>query len=201
MSQLIFDETKGIGYMPFTSPPIYDDAYFEKYVPMGESTFGVALNALRAGLVLRYVPRGNELLDVGIGDGAFIRARGAWTLGYDVNPKAKRMLERRDAWCDPLGAGKSVWNATFWDSLEHMENPETLINMVKDHCFVSIPVFLDKDHILRSKHFRPNEHYWYFTRAGIIKWFWDLGFDCLEMNDMETKLGREDIGTFVFKRQ
>jgi hypothetical protein len=55
-------------------------------------------------------------------------------------------------------------------------------------------------HIAQSRHFKPGEHYWYFTTAGLIAWFWKLGFTCREANSMETMAGREDIGTFVFQR-
>lgn len=197
-AELAFDPVKGIGYYPVTGAN-YDQAYFDKYVAMGATTFGVALNSLRVGLVSKYIRSSEELIDIGIGDGAFIRMRGGSTGGYDVNPVGEQLLRSRGEWCD-VRQEDSIYAASFWDSLEHIDSPGRILAKVETYCFVSIPVFSDLEHILGSKHYRPTEHYWYFTKAGLIDYFWQRGFACLEMNDMETSLGREDIGTFVFRR-
>jgi hypothetical protein len=81
-----------------------------------------------------------------------------------------------------------------------MIRPEAFLRCVRGMVFVSIPIFTDLDHIKRSKHYRPNEHLWYFTREGLVKWMHGHGFGLAEENRMETDLGREDIGTFVFHR-
>jgi hypothetical protein len=196
---LEFDAELGVGFEPFTYQPQYGQEYFNKYVEMGRSTFGVALNSLRAGLVSKYISFKEPLIDIGVGDGAFIRARGWGTYGYDINPVAYQALNEQFLWryVPDFDAIESV---SFWDSLEHIEDPQNIIQRVTRFCFVSLPIFRDEQHVLESKHYRPSEHCWYFTKAGLIKWFWDLGFSCVEMNDMETALGREDIGTFVFQR-
>lgn len=196
---LQFDATRGEGYFPVTDRP-YDQAYFDKYVTMGQSVFGIALNSLRAGLVSRYLDGSAELIDIGVGDGAFIRERGASTWGYDVNPAAVTMLRDSSVWCD-IYEREILANVTFWDSLEHIEQPGLLIRKVRDYCFISIPVFRDREHIMHSKHFRPTEHFWYYTIPGLIYFFRQLQFGCIEINDMETALGREDIRTFVFRRK
>jgi len=67
--------------------------------------------------------------------------------------------------------------------------------------FVSLPIFRDAHHARTSKHFRPDEHYWYWTRAGFI-WFAErCGFSVIEHNTMESLAGREDIETFVLARR
>lgn len=196
-SGLSFDVERGVGFEPFVEQPIYDEAYFNKYVIMGKSSFGVALNSLRVGLVSRYLNSTDSLTDIGVGDGAFIRARGGNTDGYDINPVAQRMLIDAERSRVML---RSIQSASFWDSLEHIEDCWSIVKKIKRYCFVSIPVFRDHEHIVNSKHYRPDEHCWYFTRYGLIRSFWDCDFACREMNDMETSLGREDIGTFVFEK-
>lgn len=200
LNELQFDTAIGIGFMPFSVPPCYDEAYFNKYVAYARTAFGVALNSMRVGLVSRYLAPHDTLVDIGVGDGAFLRARGGPTYGYDINPVAQRMLMERNVWRDPT-LMSTVYAASFWDVLEHMERPEDIVKKILTYCFVSIPVFRDRQHVLKSRHYRPDEHCWYFTRHGLISWFWDLGFVCDTMNDMETSLGREDIGTFVFRRK
>ena len=191
--------TEDIVFYPVTDAR-YDQAYFDKYVAMGKTTFGIALNSLRVGLVSRYLSDPSaHLVDIGVGDGAFVRARGGATFGYDINPASIEMLKRADLWWDV--DNWAIESACCWDSLEHMPDPQAVVRKIRQYCFVSIPIFRDLGRVPVSKHFRPGEHYWYFTRAGLISYFWELGFVCVDMNDMETALGREDIGTFVFHRR
>lgn len=195
------DSETGFLYLPFAKRPVYGQAYFDKYVAYGKTTFGIALNSLRVGLVSKYLQPYESLLDVGCGDGAFMRARSSETHGYDINPVSIAELKRQGLWCDPYATENPIYSASFWDVLEHIETPYDIIHRVESYCFVSIPLFRANSPITDSKHYRPDEHCWYFTRDGLIKWFWNWGFSCVEMNDMETVLGREDIGTFVFRRR
>jgi hypothetical protein len=66
---------------------------------------------------------------------------------------------------------------------------------------MSIPIFSGKDHALASKHFRPDEHYWYFTKVGLMGFMLGLGFTCRSESSFEIALGREDIQTFAFRRE
>jgi hypothetical protein len=138
------------------------------------------------------------VVDLGIGCGHFVEARGENTFGYDVNEAGIKWLLDRKRWWDPWA--KDPENLTCWDSLEHLTRPHELISRVKSHVFVSAPIFRDRSHVLASKHFKPDEHCWYWTEAGLIRWMRDLGFGLCEKNRVESDLGREDIGTFVFVR-
>ena len=90
---------------------------------------------------------------------------------------------------------------TVWDSLEHIDDMSAAIQHIDRFAFVSIPVFSGYDDVLASKHFRPDEHIHYFTVAGLIRWFDKQGFNCREYNQVESDIGREGIGTFVFERK
>ncbi len=48
--------------------------------------------------------------------------------------------------------------------------------------------------------FKPGEHIYYFTRAGLVRWMEAHGFKLLEHNDVEVECGREAIGSFAFVR-
>jgi hypothetical protein len=194
---LIWYEELGYGYYPVKLRGQYDQAYFENYQNYRSSPIAEALMKARVDLVQKYV--GDALVvDIGIGSGHFIDSRKGKTNGYDVNPAGIRWLLDRDLWFDPFA--QSPESATCWDSLEHMERPDLFLDRVTKFFFTSIPVFEDAAQVLRSKHFKPNEHIWYWTRAGFVRWMQALGFSCLEENQMECFLGREDIGTFVFCR-
>lgn len=190
--KLYWNEHKGIGYLEVTESP-YDADYFAKYVKYEDTEIGRKLNAVRLELTNEYV--WDELLDIGVGSGVFIRnLENAY--GYDINPVAVEYLKSINKFKEP----HPVDIMTFWDSLEHIPNPEELLQLVKKYTIISTPIYDDLEHIYRSKHFRPDEHCWYFTIHGMITFMAERGFKCIEYNRMESDLGREDIGTFVFSR-
>jgi hypothetical protein len=183
----------GIGYYPVRATP-YDAAYFEKYVRMACTDMGRALNDARIALVNKYTD--GQVIDIGIGSGAFVEGRPN-TWGYDINPAAVDWLARKKLYRHPFKAADAL---TFWDSLEHIHDPTLILQGARRFAFVSCPIYDNDRHILRSKHYRPDEHCWYWTVHGLFAFMEHFAFEVVEMNRMETTLGREDIGTFVFKR-
>ena len=188
----------GIGHYPVTAGiEPYDDEYFARFDRDAHTPLGRALMMARVDFVDQHY-RG-PLVDVGIGSGAFIEYRGERsTYGYDVNPTAIGWLEERRILFDPYRV--PVQAVTLWDVLEHIPDYRPLLANVRKWLFVSLPIFRDAEHVLRSKHFRPQEHVWYFSRDGLIYAMKQCGFDLVSESNVETELGREDIGTFAFKR-
>ena len=140
------------------------------------------------------------LIDIGIGSGAFIEARqrSQPTFGHDVNPAGIEWLAWHNLFRNPYAGSFDA--ASMWDVLEHMPNYPGLLGHIRSWLFLSLPLFRDAEHVLRSKHFRPMEHCWYFTRDGLLFAMKQCGFALVTENMMETDLGREDIGTFAFRR-
>lgn len=192
---LVWIDDPGIGYLRLRGAPPYDESYFEKYRGYAFSEMGRRLNDARLALVARFWE--GPLCDVGIGCGQFVWSR-PLTRGYDVNPAGIAWLRDRGLWCDPYET--EVRAATFWDSLEHIPDPAPLLANVRDFAFVAIPIFRDLDHVRTSKHFRPDEHAWYFTEPGFVSFMAEHGFRLLDVSDDETRIGREDIMTFAFER-
>jgi hypothetical protein len=142
-----------------------------------------------------------QLIDVGIGSGAFLdcrQARQEKTWGYDINPAALKWLETRMLLIDPYLVPFQAM--TMWDVLEHMEDFGLLLANCREWLFLSLPIFRDAEHVLRSKHFKPAEHCWHFTRDGLLFAMKSCGFTMVSESNVETELGREDIGTFAFRR-
>ncbi len=183
----------GIGYYPVEDQP-YDEQYWQKYLAMEQTDIGKTLNQARVNMVKEY--EWNEIIDIGIGSGAFIKEFSN-AYGFDINPNAIEWLKQNNKWKEP----SNVDAMSFWDSLEHIHNPTELLGNINKYAFVSCPIYTDKDHILRSKHFRPDEHCWYWTYEGLIKFMSNFGFYLLEYSNIETLIGREDIGSFTFKRK
>ena len=186
----------GIGWYPVTEAP-YDAAYWERYRLMDETPAGARLTADRCAWVRQHAgPEPGVVCDVGIGGGRFVQEFGA--RGCDVNPSALAWLEQCGRLHDLRGEGADV--ATFWDSLEHIHDPVPLLAGVRRWVFTSLPIFSGPDHVLRSKHYRRDEHCWYFTREGLALFMGLLGFELRGVSVMEQNAGREDIGTFAFER-
>lgn len=183
----------GIGWYPVSAQP-YDGAYWKAYRERDASPAGEALTKTRMALVLRHWS--GEVCDIGIGGGRFVRSYGNAS-GFDVNPHAVTWLMDRGLYRDPRRDPCEA--ATFWDSLEHIHDAGAILANVKRWCFVSLPIFTGPDHILRSKHYKPSEHCWYFTRAGFERFMGGFGWEMREHGTGEQPL-REDIESFAFER-
>ncbi len=185
-----------MGYYPVSEAP-YDKDYWDKYVGYANSEMGKAITNRRVEFVNRWAPE-SCVVDVGIGCGHFIETRGN-TMGFDINPVAVNWLRDRNLLIDPNTS--EVDAVSFWDVIEHIHNPEALLRNVRKFVFASIPVFEGPDQILTSKHFRKDEHCWYWTTDSFpvfMSWF---GFKLVGYSEFETELGRSDISTYAFRRE
>jgi hypothetical protein len=197
--KLVWYPQDGYGVLLPTEEYVYGDSYYNKYFTMESSPVGHALIKQRFNFVDRHVPVTgfmSNMIDVGVGAGGFVFA--AHCMGYDVCKKAVNMLKRNDRFHDL--PSKPIETACFWDSLEHIVSPEAILANVNKHVFVSMPIYESGEHVLTSRHYRPNEHIWYFTEKGFIKWMKNQGWTLVEKNRDEERHGREDIGSFYFNR-
>ncbi len=142
------------------------------------------------------------LTDVGIGSGAFVEKRNELrpnsTLGFDISMAGHIWLKERNLWTNPYDG--PVPAISMWDVIEHIHDFRPLLANIKQWLFLALPLFCDAEHVLRSKHYRREEHCWYFTRTGLVTILRDLGFELIVDSNMEEYAGREDIGAFAFKR-
>jgi hypothetical protein len=196
---LVWFPEKEVGYYPVRTANKYNDAYFDNYAQYEGEEIGKCLNDFRVSLVNEYTS--GLVLDIGIGSGTFMNRRGN-CFGYDINPKAVSWLMERGMFFDPyMESLVSVKGITFFDSLEHIRYLSKILNKISNQfVFVSLPIFRDLQHLLKSKHFKKDEHYYYFTKTSFIEYMLFLDFVLLEIRDDEMKCGREDIYTFVFRK-
>lgn len=198
-SELLWLPEKGMGYYPVKATP-YDKNYFNKYVAMARTKMGEEITKQRIQFVNDCFS--GKLVDIGIGCGQFIETRisttGKETVGFDINPVGVQWLKSRGILFNPYK--NKIDAATFFDSLEHIHNPHLILKNIKKWAFVSVPIFKDANHLLRSKHFKKQEHCWYWTQEGITRWFKNYGFTYQKISNFESILGREDIWSFAFKR-
>lgn len=182
-----------------TSVP-YDEAYFQKYVGYENTDIANKINDFRTGITKKYC---NTLLDIGIGSGEFIKKSPVKTYGFDINETGIAWLKERDLYVDPYRDNLSdIQGYCFWDSMEHIPQPSTLLRYLpmNSYVFISMPIFTNLLAIRSNKHYRPNEHYYYFSSDGLAAFLRMAGFGLIEISDGETQAGRQDIYTFVFRR-
>ncbi len=194
-SELIWLPECGMGWFPVPDNADCPD-YFDVYEKYGDSEMGRELTKKRVEFVDEF--HEGEVIDIGIGCGQFVEARED-TLGFDVNERGVNWLKEKGLFVDPRS--QTYEAMTFWDSLEHIKNPDSILNNITNWVFVSLPIFENAEHVLRSKHFKKDEHCWYWTRQGFINWMGRKGFELATHETFESDLGREDIQTFCFKRK
>ena len=155
----------GIGYYPVEAGHApYDQDYFDNFDRNATNAARPRADA-SAGRFRRAALSIGALVDVGIGSGAFIevrRARGRDNIRLRCQSGRHRVARRAALLVDPhLVSFDAV---TLWDVLEHIPDFQSLLANVRKWVFMSLPIFRDVEHVLRSKHFKPDEHCWYFTR-------------------------------------
>lgn len=197
---LAWDDTKELGFYP-VEDALYEDFYFKASIANSQSAIATELTQARVSCVNTYVK--GLILDFGVGCGQFLHARGT-CLGYDICPQAVVWLRKEGVFFNPYTDSvdeRGIEAVTFFDSLEHLREPEKILSRITtQHVFVSLPIFRDKAHALSSKHFKPREHYWYFTQRSFRAFVKRCGFKMLDYREDETRIGRDSIGTFVFRR-
>lgn len=193
---------KDLAYQKDTNQSIeYGITYFENYVKRADTEISCLINQARINLVEKYCNR--CILDIGIGSGEFIRRSNIKVYGYDINPYGIKWLEERQLFVNPyVKINENIQGITLWDTLEHIKNPQELLTKIPSgvFLFVSLPTFEDLARLKQSKHYKPNEHYYYFSVDGFRRYITDSGFEVIEHNDCETQAGREGITSFVSRR-
>lgn len=180
----------------------YDDSYWKKVEAYEGTEIAIAINDARCDFVQDVFPGATSLIDVGAGTGDFIRTavkRGIKAMGFDVMKKSNEALVRMHAYSTNISAFPVV---TMWDTIEHMDMPELRLNNIpkNGYLFVSIPIFENLDSVRASKHYRPGEHLYYFTKDGFIQWMKMRSFRLIAVSDHEVRCGRESIVAFAFKK-
>lgn len=178
----------------------YDRSYFDVYRELEGTPIAAALNAARCAMVARYLTAGAKVWDVGIGSGAFIgaaKAAGFELTGFDICPDAVGWLKEVNLYEEDPSKADAV---TFWDSLEHIEEPEHILNKIRRGAvvIVALPIMADILKVRESKHYKPGEHLYYWTEDGFVSWMALRGFRLLEKSAHEVEAGRESIGAFAF---
>lgn len=91
---------------------------------------------------------------------------------------------------------------TFWDVLEHIKKLKSLRPVLKlaTHVAVTVPIKPSKLALKGWKHYKPGEHYHYFSVKTLKDWFDSEGFEFIKGDWPEEECGiREDIFSALFR--
>lgn len=204
---LMIDSGKGVAIQKDPKKFDYTEEYFNHFKSLENTESAYKINMGRHKLIDEYYDS-NNIVDIGIGSGDFIRTAGNLTIyGYDISGKSRQYLLDNGRFFD-IHSKRAPYDRisifTFWDSLEHIEfkNQGVLLKRmaIGTYIFVSMPIMTDIMKIKGSKHYKPNEHIYYFTMTGFQDYMSKFGFMCMKIQDFEIKAGREDVYTFVFNK-
>lgn len=199
--ELVWFHDLDCGYVCPSEPYNYGRSYFEDYVQRSRLLTSDKLMLIRRNFVDAHYT--GPLLDFGCGSVTFVeymKQYGHQITGYDINPFAVQVLMNTvGLYCNPYVQRQNA--ITFWDTLEHVKDPERIINRVNEWAFVCMPIYEGMEQARRSKHFKPGEHIWYFTDGGLIDMFQRCGFACMDSNEKENGAGRSGIKSYAFKRK
>lgn len=187
---------KYCAYQVNPKPFHYGDSYFEMYGALEGNPKAYAINKAKIDTISRYWS--GPVLDIGVGSGEFIKFRQG-TYGTDINPVAVKWLQERGLHSNRF---QDFFAFSMWDVIEHLHDPgETFEQMPQgSFLFCSLPIFKDLWDVRSSKHYKPDEHLYYFTHDGFIEWMKIHGFRWLETNTALITAGRESILSFAFSK-
>ena len=208
---LIWFEEFKLGWYPVNwknCSAVYDEKYFTKYVGYRETNIGVMINDLRCQFVQSILddPKKSLILDYGFGAGHFISMmKEKYDIvvdGYDVNPYSFKWLLENAKSSEFWDLKKSYDCITFWDSFEHIHDIREILKSIKNngYAIMTIPIFKNALSTVNSKHFRKDEHYWYFQYTGLIDFMKSQQFSYCGANYDECSYGRNGVITIAFKK-
>lgn len=190
-------------------PYVYDENYIDTYNHLDCTS----MSKLRYDNIVSVIGRKpNSILDVGYGNGNFLQycySQGVEELyGYDVSPQPTPEPAKR---VDNLVIG-NYDVITFFDSLEHMENADAVINSLAycNYVCVSVPECRDALNFTLSwfnnwKHRKIDEHIWYFSKTSLIKFMNTFNYKLIAVNNVEDNIrknanGEPNILTAIFEK-
>lgn len=182
---------------------IYDKSYYDHYKNLEKYEICKNLNNERYKLVNYF--KCKKIMDIGVGSGAFIQTcEKIQCFGYDINTFSKSWLCEKNIFLNPYEDDTSYIDGwTMWDVLEHLRNPYLLLRKIKskDYLFLSLPIYDNFSNLHTSKHFKLNEHFFYFTHDGLIDFICRQDFIFIHYDKKEIDLGRESIYRYVFTKK
>lgn len=133
----------------------------------------------------------SSLLDVGYGDGAFLKVAADIVpnvYGFDIEP-AYPLNDNRIQNVASI-TSQHYELVSFFDSLEHFENIYEIGQVKADYIYISVPwspyqTKADIQEFMTWKHRRVDEHLWHFNAPALKNFMNELGFEEINHSNIE----------------
>ena len=187
-------------WQPDFEPFDYGDSYVAGYAD--KPTRDMAY--LRLGFLSAFYSQRGKLLDVGAGDGAFVRA--ALQAGFDAY--AQDIAERNDGLPRVTALDGEFDVVTCFDSLEHFPDLLQIFRAKAAVYVVTIPhrpQDLTDDNVGEWRHYKPDEHLHYFSKESLGLFFHRAGYRLVAYASVEDAIrkgpgGDSNTMTYIFQR-
>ena len=176
-----------VGAKPFA----YNQAYNETYNTEAYKRDSLRLMQIRLDIVKSACGHPNSLLDFGYGNGAFLTYASSFIpncFGFDV---AETNYHEGKKWerINYLEQKGKPMVATFWDSLEHLENPEEVVRGIDaEYVCISLPWFTYELDFNNWHHRKPDEHLHHFTPDALITLMQDCNYRLCWLGNPEDEI-------------
>ena len=169
----------------------YDSTYVSQYnkMPVENMSF------LRLGNIIGSIGRcPTSILDVGYGNGSFLRTCSniiPKCFGHDISGYP---LPDGCEFADNL-FDNHYDVVTFFDSLEHFDDPYFLEKLNCNFICISLPWchYFSDDWFANWKHRKPNEHLWHFDEVSITKFMKSQKYSVLNITNIEDAIRKHDF--------
>lgn len=176
---------------------IYNQEYYTRYQNRSDTETGKKIYDSRWEIIEKYCHGNMTLLDYGCASGAFHTSarNGFVTFGYDINPHSPYHRE--------INGQMDI--VTMWDVIEHLHDPKDTIKKLNPKMlFISTPNKGAVEKLEGWRHYRPDEHLWYFDLPSLESLLRECGFKIVEHNFTEGSIRNperpQDIITVVAER-
>ena len=184
-------DSTGTLHQKEVEPFVYDHDYNEIYNTELYKKNSWVLSTLRLAFVFSILGLNGSILDVGYGNGDFLRVASLTyeAHGYDISDYTPKDIKRVNSMYGKYDA------ICFWDSYEHMVDLEFVRSLDCKYAFFSMPYChydtMGEDWLMKWKHLKPNEHIHHFTPESLMLQMQKFGYHpFVENNKIENIIRR-----------
>lgn len=193
---------KQIERKPFT----YGFDYSNAYNNLGE--LGMQMAYLRLGYLLGKINSNIEsLLDVGYGNGCFLRAASKKIPQCYGNDLTQEYLPPENVTFVDSIFDRHYSVITMFDVLEHFSNIYDIEHLKCDYLYVSMPWchYHSDEWFMNWKHRKPDEHLYHFNGTSLVNFMEEIGFKPVDISNIEDCIrtpidGDSNILSGIFKK-
>ena len=163
------------------------------------------MSFLRLGYLIGAIGIPNSILDVGYGNGDFLRSAktmisscyGHDVSGYDLPDGVKFVTDITKDKYDVI---------CFFDVLEHFEDINFISKLNCQYIYISLPWchYHSDEWFLNWKHRRQDEHLYHFNLESLTNFFTEMGYELLCYSNIEDSIRKsndKNILTAIFKNK